>query len=53
MSDKNVDRAKGRVQAATGALSAIRSPKNTGHVDQANGAAANTVNNVTDIQRSK
>jgi uncharacterized protein YjbJ (UPF0337 family) len=48
MTHKNIDKAKGRVKEATGALTGNRRLKNAGRVDQAKGAAKNTVDRVTD-----
>jgi uncharacterized protein YjbJ (UPF0337 family) len=48
MTDKNIDKAKGRVKEAAGALTADRHLKNEGRVDQAKGSAKNAVDKVTD-----
>ena len=46
MSDKNVDKASGRVKEAAGALTGNRSLKNKGRAEQAKGAAKNAVDKV-------
>jgi uncharacterized protein YjbJ (UPF0337 family) len=48
MTDKNIDKAKGRAKEAAGALTADRSLKNEGRVDQAKGSAKNAVDKVAD-----
>ena len=48
MTDKHVDKAKGRVKEAAGALSGDRSLKNKGRADQAKGSVKNAVDNVAD-----
>jgi uncharacterized protein YjbJ (UPF0337 family) len=48
MTHKNIDKAKGRVKEAAGALTANRRLKNEGRVDQAKGSAKNAVAMVTD-----
>lgn len=48
MTDKHVDKAKGRVKEAGGALTGDRHLKNEGRADQAKGSAKNTVDKVTD-----
>jgi len=48
MTDKNVDKAKGRVKEAAGALTGDRSLKNKGRVDQAKGSVKGAVDNVAD-----
>jgi uncharacterized protein YjbJ (UPF0337 family) len=48
MTDKNIDKAKGRVKEATGALTGDRHLKNRGRVDQAKGSAKNAVDKVAD-----
>jgi uncharacterized protein YjbJ (UPF0337 family) len=48
MTHKNIDKAKGRVKEAAGALTANRRSKNEGRVDQAKGSAKNAVDMVTD-----
>jgi uncharacterized protein YjbJ (UPF0337 family) len=46
MAGKNVDKAKGRVKEAAGALTGNRRLKNEGRVDQAKGSAKNAVDKV-------
>ena len=46
MTGKNVDKAKGRVKEAAGALTGNRRLKNEGRVDQAKGSAKNAVDKV-------
>lgn len=46
MTGKNVDKAKGRVKEAAGALTGNRRLKNEGRVDQAKGSARNAVDKV-------
>lgn len=46
MTDKHVDKAKGRVKEAAGALTGDRRLKNEGRVDQAKGSAKNAVDKV-------
>jgi uncharacterized protein YjbJ (UPF0337 family) len=48
MTDKNIDKAKGRVKEAAGALTGDRHLKNKGRVDQAKGSAKNAVDKVAD-----
>jgi len=48
MTNKNVDKAKGRAKEAAGALSGDRRLKNEGRVDQAKGSAKKTVDKVAD-----
>jgi uncharacterized protein YjbJ (UPF0337 family) len=48
MSNKNIDKAKGRVKEATGALTGNRRLKNEGRADQAKGSAKNAVDKVAD-----
>jgi uncharacterized protein YjbJ (UPF0337 family) len=48
MTDKNIDKAKGRVKEATGALTGDRHLKNEGRADQARGSAKNVVDKVAD-----
>jgi uncharacterized protein YjbJ (UPF0337 family) len=48
MSHKNIDKAKGRVKEATGALTGNRRLKNEGRADHAKGSAKNTVDKVAD-----
>ena len=48
MTDKHIDKAKGRVKEAAGALSGDRHLKNEGRVDQLRGSVKNAVDNVAD-----
>jgi uncharacterized protein YjbJ (UPF0337 family) len=48
MTNKNVDKAKGRAKEAAGALTGDRRLKNEGRVDHAKGTAKNTVDKVAD-----
>jgi uncharacterized protein YjbJ (UPF0337 family) len=48
MTDGNIDKAKGRVKEAAGALSGDRHIKNEGRVDQAKGSAKKVVDKVGD-----
>jgi uncharacterized protein YjbJ (UPF0337 family) len=48
MTNKNVEKAKGRAKEAAGALSGDKSLKNEGRVDQAKGSAKKTVDKVAD-----
>jgi uncharacterized protein YjbJ (UPF0337 family) len=48
MTDKNIDKAKGRVKQAAGALSGDKGLKNEGRVEEAKGSAKNTVDKVAD-----
>jgi uncharacterized protein YjbJ (UPF0337 family) len=43
MTDKNIDKAKGRVKEAAGALTGDRRLKNEGRVDQAKGSAKDAI----------
>jgi hypothetical protein len=43
MTDQNIDKAKGRVKEAAGALTGDRRLKNRGRVDQAKGSVKNAV----------
>jgi uncharacterized protein YjbJ (UPF0337 family) len=45
---QNIDKAKGRVKEAAGALIGDRSLKNRGRADQAKGSVKNAVDKVTD-----
>jgi uncharacterized protein YjbJ (UPF0337 family) len=49
MTNKNIDKAKGRVKEATGALTGDRHLKNEGRVDRAKGSAKNAVDKVGEI----
>jgi uncharacterized protein YjbJ (UPF0337 family) len=46
MSNKNIDKAKGRVKEAAGALTGNRRLKNEGRIDRAKGSAKNAVDKV-------
>jgi uncharacterized protein YjbJ (UPF0337 family) len=48
MTNKNIDKAKGRVKEAAGALAGDRHLKNKGRVDQAKGSAKKAVDKVGD-----
>ena len=48
MTNKNVEKAKGRAKEAAGALSGDNRLKNEGRVDQAKGSAKKTVDKVAD-----
>lgn len=48
MTNKNVEKAKGRAKEAAGALSGDQRLKNEGRVDQAKGSAKKTVDKVAD-----
>jgi uncharacterized protein YjbJ (UPF0337 family) len=48
MTNKNTDKAKGRVKEAAGALTGNRRLKNEGRADHAKGSAKNAVNKVAD-----
>ena len=48
MTDQNIDKAKGRVKEAAGALTGDRHLKNRGRVDQAKGSVKNAVDKVAD-----
>jgi uncharacterized protein YjbJ (UPF0337 family) len=48
MTHKKIDKAKGRVKEAAGALTGNRRLKKEGRVDQAKGSAKNAVDKVTD-----
>ena len=48
MTHKNVDKAKGRVKEAAGALTGNRRLKKEGRVDEAKGSAKSAVDMVTD-----
>jgi uncharacterized protein YjbJ (UPF0337 family) len=48
MTDKNIDKAKGRVKEAVGAVTGDRHLKNEGRADQAKGSAKNAVDKVAD-----
>jgi uncharacterized protein YjbJ (UPF0337 family) len=46
MTDKNIDKAKGRVRQAAGALSGDKRLKDEGRVEKAKGSAKDTVDKV-------
>jgi uncharacterized protein YjbJ (UPF0337 family) len=48
MTDKHIDKAKGRVKEAAGALTGDHHLKNEGRADQAKGSAKNAVDKVAD-----
>ena len=48
MTDKHIDKGKGRVEEAGGALTGDRKLKNEGRADQAKGSLKDTVDKVTD-----
>lgn len=48
MTDKNVDKAKGRVKEAAGALTGDKSLKNRGRTEQAKGSVKNAAEKVAD-----
>ncbi len=48
MGDKNVDKAKGRVKEAAGALKGDKNLKDRGRGDQAKGSAKNAIDKVAD-----
>jgi uncharacterized protein YjbJ (UPF0337 family) len=48
MTNKNIDKAKGRVKEAAGALSGDRHLRNEGRADHARGSAKNAVDKVAD-----
>jgi uncharacterized protein YjbJ (UPF0337 family) len=48
MTNKNIDKAKGRVKQAAGALSGDRHLKNKGRVEEAKGSAKNAGDKVAD-----
>lgn len=47
MTDEHIDKAKGRVKEAAGALTADKSLKNEGRLDQAKGAVKKAVKKVS------
>jgi uncharacterized protein YjbJ (UPF0337 family) len=54
MTNKNVDKAKGRAKEAAGAVSGNKRLKNEGRADQAKGSIKNAADKVTDtLTRSK
>ncbi len=48
MTDKNIDKTKGRAKEAAGALTGDRHLKNEGRVDQAKSSVKNAVDTVAD-----
>jgi uncharacterized protein YjbJ (UPF0337 family) len=48
MTDKNIEKATGRVKEAAGALTGDKRLKNEGRVEQAKGSAKKTVDKVAD-----
>jgi uncharacterized protein YjbJ (UPF0337 family) len=48
MTDKNIDKAKGRAKEAAGALTGDKHLKHEGRADQAKGSAKNAVDKVAD-----
>ncbi len=48
MTDKNIDKAKGRAKEAAGALTGDRHLKNEGRIDQAKSSVKNVVDSVAD-----
>lgn len=48
MTNKNIDKTKGRVKEAAGALTGNRRLKNEGRADHAKGSAKNAVDKVAD-----
>jgi uncharacterized protein YjbJ (UPF0337 family) len=48
MTDKNIDKAKGRAKEAAGAVTGDRHLKNEGRVDQAKSSVKNAVDKVAD-----
>jgi uncharacterized protein YjbJ (UPF0337 family) len=48
VTDKRIDKTRGRVKEAAGALSGDRRLKNTGRVDQAKGSTQKAVEKVAD-----
>jgi uncharacterized protein YjbJ (UPF0337 family) len=48
MTNKNIDKAKGRAKEAAGALTGDKRLKNEGRVDQAKGSAKKTVDKIAD-----
>ena len=48
MTNKNIDKAKGRVKEAAGALTGDRHLKNEGRIDHAKGSAKNAVDKFAD-----
>jgi len=53
MPDKSIDKAKGRVKEAVGALTGNQRLKDEGRVDQAKGSVKNAVDKVVDTLTGK
>ena len=53
MTDKNIDRAKGRVKEAAGALTGDQRLKREGHVDQARGSVKKAVDRVAETVKGQ
>jgi uncharacterized protein YjbJ (UPF0337 family) len=53
MPDKNIDKAKGRVKEAAGALTGNQRLKDEGRVDQAKGSVKDAVDKVADTLTGK
>jgi uncharacterized protein YjbJ (UPF0337 family) len=53
MTNKHIDKAKGRVKEAAGALTGNRRLKNKGRVDQAKGSLKNAMDTLTGRKRTK
>ena len=53
MTNKNIDKANGRIKEAAGALTGNRRLKNEGRVDHAKGFAKNAVDRVADTLTSR
>ena len=53
MTNKNIDKAKGRVKEAAGALTGNRRLRNEGRGDQAKGSAKNTLHKVAETLTGK
>jgi uncharacterized protein YjbJ (UPF0337 family) len=53
MTDKHIDKAKGRAKEAAGAVTGDRHLKNEGRADQAKGSAKNAVDKVTNTLTGK
>jgi uncharacterized protein YjbJ (UPF0337 family) len=53
MTDKHIDKAKGRAKEAAGAVTGDRHLKNEGRADQAKGSAKNVVDKVTNTLTGK
>ena len=53
MSDKNIDKAKGRAKEAAGALSGNKRLKNEGRADQAKGSVKNAADKVSNALSGK